>query len=237
MRSRLAVAINVGLALGALILAGADHYEVRRKAMVEEQIAARGVKHTGVLNAMLDVERHRFVPAEYREQAYYDHPLPIDKGETISQPYIVAHMTELLRPEKHHKVLEIGTGSGYQTAVLARLVDHLYSIEIHEELARQADIRLRDLGYSNVTIRAGDGYKGWPEHAPFDRIIVTAAPPQLPEALVEQLKPNGILVAPVGPQNGDQYLMVVTKDAQGQVRRRTATPVRFVPMVPGDSQR
>ncbi len=204
--------------------------------MVEQQIAARGIKHPGVLQAMADIERHLFVLDKYVDVAYGDHALPIDMGQTISQPYIVAHMTERLEPELHHKVLEIGTGSGYQAAVLAELVDHVYSIEIHEELALQAETRVRDLGYENITIRTGDGYKGWPHAAPFDRIIVTAAPPELPETLLVQLKPGGILVAPVGPRDGDQYLVIVTKDVHGSVRRKSTTPVRFVPMVPKDSR-
>ena len=164
-------------------------------------------------------------------QAYNDHPLPIGNRQTISQPYIVAFMSELLDVEKSHKVLEIGTGCGYQAAVLSVLADQVYSMEIVEELGVQARQRLRTLGYDNVEVRIGNGYAGWPEQAPFDRIILTAAPNELPQALVDQLKRGGKLVAPVGPVYGNQELVVVTKDAQGKVRRESVLPVRFVPMV------
>ena len=200
--------------------------------LVEEHIENRGVRNPDVLRVMRTVPRHEFVPQELRRQAYEDHPLRIGYGATISQPYIVAAMTELLEPSRQHKVLEIGTGSGYQAAVLAMLVKSVYSIEIVPELARTADATLKRLEYTNVVVRHGDGYKGWPEHAPFDRIILTAAPPEVPQALIDQLRPGGKLVAPVG-SSADQQLLVIEKSADGKVRRRSVFPVMFVPMVPG----
>jgi protein-L-isoaspartate(D-aspartate) O-methyltransferase len=199
--------------------------------MIERQIESRGVKDPRVLATMRATPRHLFVPAELRGQAYEDHPLPIGHGQTISQPYIVAAMTELLDIRPESKVLEIGTGSGYQTAVAARLASHVYSIEIVPELARSSAALLAKLGILNVTVRHGDGYKGWPEEAPFDRIIVTAAPPEIPKALVEQLRPGGKMVIPVGKSALDQELLVVEKLADGTIRRRSVFPVRFVPMV------
>jgi protein-L-isoaspartate(D-aspartate) O-methyltransferase len=173
------------------------------------------------------VPRHRFVPEGYRGDAYADSPLPIGEGQTISQPYIVALMTSLLELDGDEKVLEIGTGSGYQAAVLARLVREVYSVEILRPLGEQARTTLEELGYENVQVRVGDGYKGWPEKAPFDAIIVTAAPERIPEPLIEQLKVGGRLVIPVG--NFWQNLLVITKTADG-VEKRTVLPVRFVPM-------
>lgn len=199
--------------------------------LVEQQIERRGVRNPEVLRAMRQVPRHEFVPEAQREFAYEDRPLGIGYGATISQPYIVAAMTELLEPARHHKVLEIGTGSGYQAAVLALLVADVYSIEIVPELAASAAATLRRLGYKNVHVREGNGYLGWPEEAPFDRIILTAAPPELPQTLINQLKPGGKLVAPVGGAY-EQHLMVVDKSSGGKIRRRTVFPVMFVPMVP-----
>jgi len=201
--------------------------------MVQQQIEPRDVRNPAVLQAMRSVPRHLFMPEGVRDMAYEDHPVPIGYGQTISQPYIVAVMTELLEPGKDHRVLEIGTGSGYQAAVLAGLVKHVYSIEIVPELARSASATLAHLGYRNVTVRHGDGYKGWPEEAPFDRIIVTAAPPEIPQALLDQLRPGGKLVAPVGSTVWGQDLVVVDKTAQGKLRRRSVFPVMFVPMVKG----
>ena len=209
----------------------ADDYVDLRESMVREQILARGVSDRDVLSALRSVPRHLFVPPSMVPQAYNDHPLPIGNRQTISQPYIVAFMSELLDVEKGHKVLEIGTGCGYQAAVLSVLAGQVYSIEIVKELGVQARQRLRTLGYDNVEVRIGNGYAGWPEQAPFDRIILTAAPNELPRTLVDQLKPGGRLVAPVGPVYGNQELVVVTKDAQGKVRRESVLPVRFVPMV------
>ncbi|MHC4599593.1 MAG: protein-L-isoaspartate(D-aspartate) O-methyltransferase [Planctomycetota bacterium] len=200
-----------------------------RLRMVRETIVARGVEDSAVLEAMRTVRRHLFVPKDLRDQAYIDDPLPIGHDQTISQPYIVAVMTEAIRPKADHRVLEIGTGSGYQAAVLARIVRHVYSIEIVESLARSAERRLAKLGYENVTVRAGDGYVGWAEHAPFDSIIVTAAPDHVPEPLVEQLAVGGRMVIPVGRQYRTQDLLLIEKTPEGAVKR-SLFPVRFVPM-------
>ena len=210
-----------------------DPYRDRRLAMVREQIEARGVRDARVLQAMRTVPRHEFVPTQFLNDAYADHPLPIGEGQTISQPYIVAFMSELLDLDETHKVLEIGTGRGYQAAVLSLLAERVFSIEIVEPLGLGARQRLRRLGYANVEVSIGDGYLGLPDEAPFDRIILTAAPIELPQTLVDQLKPGGRMVAPVGPVYGNQELIVVTKDAGGGVRRRSVLPVRFVPMVKG----
>ncbi|MFN3388059.1 MAG: protein-L-isoaspartate(D-aspartate) O-methyltransferase [Allosphingosinicella sp.] len=183
-----------------------------------------------VMAAIRKVPRHLFVPAELSALAYQNRPLPIGHEQTISQPYIVALMTHLLQVEPGHTVLEIGTGSGYQAAVLAEIAGSVHSIEIVEPLARTAAERLAALGYGNVTVRAGDGYSGWPEEAPFDRIIVTAGAPHVPEPLVAQLKPGGRMVIPVTRSGGGEELMLVTKDAAGKVRRRALLPVRFVPL-------
>ena len=210
-----------------------DQWAAERARIVREQIESRDVRNPAVLHAMRTVPRHLFMPEGVRDMAYEDHPVPIGHGQTISQPYIVAIMTQLLEPAKEHKVLEIGTGSGYQAAVLAGLVKHVYSIEIVPELAHSASATLAKLGCRNVTVRHGDGYQGWPEEAPFDRIIVTAAPPELPQALLDQLKPGGKLVAPVGSTVWGQDLVVVEKNAQGKITRRSVFPVMFVPMVKG----
>ncbi|NOZ04713.1 MAG: protein-L-isoaspartate(D-aspartate) O-methyltransferase [FCB group bacterium] len=207
------------------------NYDLLRERMVERQIVARGVQDTSVLAAMKSVPRHLFVPEDLRSAAYSDRPLPIGYGQTISQPYIVAYMTELLEVNPEHKVLEIGTGSGYQAAVLSRLAREVYTIEIIPELGNAAAERLRELGYDNVTVRIGDGYQGWPEEAPFDRIIVTAAPEQIPPKLVEQLKPGGRMVIPTGPQWWGQDLLVVEKREDGSIKTINTIPVRFVPMV------
>jgi protein-L-isoaspartate(D-aspartate) O-methyltransferase len=209
----------------------AQTQERKRAMLVEEQIEQRGVRNPDVLRVMRTVPRHEFVPEHLRDEAYDDRPLSIGYGATISQPYIVAAMTEFLQPARHHRVLEIGTGSGYQAAVLSMLVKEVYSIEIVPQLAASAEATLRRLGYNNVRVRQGDGYKGWPEFAPFDGIILTAAPPEVPQALIDQLKRGGKLVAPVGG-SGDQQLMILEKDREGRVRRRAVFPVMFVPMVP-----
>jgi protein-L-isoaspartate(D-aspartate) O-methyltransferase len=212
-------------------VAAADAYAAQREAMVREQIAARGVADEAVLEAMRTVPRHLFVPENAVAEAYGDSPLPIGFNQTISQPYIVAYMSELLDVEKDQKVLEIGTGSGYQAAVLSLLAGEVYTIEIVDELGRQAAARLDQLGYKNVQVRVGNGYLGWPEEAPFDRVMLTAAPEEIPQPLIEQLGPGGRLVAPVGPVFGVQELIVVDKDVSGKVTRRSELPVRFVPMV------
>lgn len=200
--------------------------------MVREQIEARGVKDRRVLEVLRNTPRHQFVPSELQAHAYEDRPLPIGYGQTISQPYIVALMTEMLDVGREMNVLEIGTGSGYQAAVLSPLVGKLYTIEIVPELARSAQTTLGRLGYRNVSVKHGDGYLGWPEAAPFDRIMLTAAPPKIPPALVEQLKPGGKMIAPVGATEYQQ-LTVIEKRADGSVRVRRAVPVSFVPMVRG----
>jgi protein-L-isoaspartate(D-aspartate) O-methyltransferase len=198
-----------------------------RERMVKEQIEARGVKDPLTLAAMRKVERHRFVPEASVESAYADHPLPIGHGQTISQPYIVAFMTEALGLQGGERVLEVGTGSGYQAAVLAEIAARVYTIEIVEPLATEARERLAALGYRNVEVRSGDGYRGWPEAAPFDAIIVTAAAPRIPEPLTDQLADGGRLVIPVGDEF--QELVVVTRRGTGLEERRVL-PVRFVPM-------
>jgi protein-L-isoaspartate(D-aspartate) O-methyltransferase len=213
------------------LLAAADRYQAERERMVREQIEARGISRPDVLRAFRSIPRHLFVPELLRPQAYQDRPLLIGSGQTISQPYIVALMTELLEPSKQQKVLEIGTGSGYQAAVLAALVGHVFTIEIVPELAQSAAVVLKSLGVRNVTVRCGDGYQGWTEEAPFDRIILTAAPPEIPQALVDQLRPGGRMVAPVGGSTFAQSLVVVNKLADGSVRKRSVIPVAFVPMV------
>lgn len=211
--------------------ATADAYRSRRLAMVRDQIEARGVKNPAVLDAARTVPRELFMPERIRDQAYEDYPVPIGFEQTISQPYIVALMTDLLEPRKNHRVLEIGTGSGYQAAILSKLVQEVYSIEIVPQLARPSAETLRMLRLRNVTVREGDGYRGWPEKAPFDRIILTAAPPEIPQVLLDELKPGGKLVAPVGV--GTQNLVVVQKSADGKTSTRSVHPVRFVPMKQG----
>jgi protein-L-isoaspartate(D-aspartate) O-methyltransferase len=183
--------------------------------------------------AMGKVERHRLVAASEASRAYRNHPLPIGSGQTISQPYIVALSTDLLNPKPTDVILEVGTGSGYQAAVLAEIVAKVYSIEIIESLGKTAARRLEELGYGNIEVKIGDGYKGWPEKAPFDGIVVTAAAPRVPQALVDQLKPDGRLVIPVGGDGGAQYLKVLSKRADGGVDEKRVLPVRFVPLVPG----
>jgi protein-L-isoaspartate(D-aspartate) O-methyltransferase len=210
-----------------------DAWAREREAMVRTQIQDRGVRNADVLRVLGQVPRHLFMPEALRDQAYEDHPVPVGYGQTISQPYIVGLMTELLEPARTHKVLEIGTGSGYQAAVLSRLVQHVYTIEIVPELARSAQEKLKQLGYQNITVRLGDGYLGWPQEAPFDRIILTAAPPEIPRALLDQLRPGGRLVAPVGSTVWGQELVVVEKTATGKLKKRAVLPVAFVPMVRG----
>jgi len=206
-------------------------YQLLRHAMIENQIIDRGVSDERVIKAMNDVPRHLFVKESLRDLAYADGPLPIGHNQTISQPYIVAYMTEILQPDTHHIVLEVGTGSGYQAAILSKLVNHVYSIEIIPELGKEAANRLDKLGYDNVTVKIGDGYNGWEEHSPFDRIIVTAAPEQIPKKLVDQLKSGGLMVLPVGKTSFGQDMRVVKKDRTGQVTTQETIPVRFVPMI------
>ena len=218
--------------------ADAAGYAAQRAVLIAEirrdgRLDRPGGFDEAVLQAMGRVERHRFVPAGVVRDAYANHPLPIGHGQTISQPYIVALMTDLLDLAPDDSVLEIGTGSGYQAAVLAELIEQVYSIEIIEPLAQQAAERLAELGYTNVTTRLGDGYFGWAEHAPFDAIIVTAAASHVPPPLIEQLAPGGRMVIPVGSRFLTQYLLLIEKDADGEVRSRQVTAVRFVPLTGG----
>ena len=207
------------------------NFDHLRKLMIKNQLQSRGIRDDAVLEVMRSVERHNFVPENYRDRAYSDGPLPIGHGQTISQPYIVAFMTEQLQVSSQHKVLEIGTGSGYQAAILGELAKHVFTIEIIPELAEGAKNILNHLSYKNITVRAGDGYKGWPEEAPFERIMVTAAPAEVPQTLIDQLAPGGRMILPVGAQFLVQYLWVIEKDDQGTVTKEKILPVRFVPMV------
>ena len=207
------------------------NFDHLRKLMIKNQLQSRGIRDDAVLEVMRSVERHNFVPENYRDRAYSDGPLPIGHGQTISQPYIVAFMTEQLQVSSQHKVLEIGTGSGYQAAILGELAKHVFTIEIIPELAEDAKNILNHLSYKNITVRAGDGYKGWPDKAPFERIMVTAAPTEVPQELIDQLAPGGRMILPVGAQFLVQYLWVIEKDDEGTVTKEKILPVRFVPMV------
>lgn len=211
-----------------------DVFRARREMMVIQQIAARGIGDQRVLDAMRKVERHLFVPSELASSAYGDHPLPIGYSQTISQPYIVAFMTEVLNLKDTDKVLEIGTGSGYQAAVLAEICDTVYSIEIVPELATRAKNLLKVLNYDNILLKTGDGYKGWPEHSPFQAIIVTCSPTHVPEPLVEQLAEGGKMIIPVG-ERINQRLVLLEKQ-KGRLRQKSVLGVRFVPMVDEDQR-
>jgi protein-L-isoaspartate(D-aspartate) O-methyltransferase len=206
----------------------ADKFESIRHRMVKTQIMDRGITNSAVLDAMNKVPRHLFVPKEYENEAYNDYPLPIGYGQTISQPYIVAYMTEAAKPGNRKRALEIGTGSGYQAAVLAEITEKVYTIEIVPELAKESTERLRKLGYKNIISKSGDGYQGWPEYAPFDIIIVTAAAEKIPGPLIDQLAENGRLVIPVGPPSAVQELQLVIK-RNGKTETKRLTFVRFVP--------
>ncbi len=209
---------------------GGNAIQSSRETMVQTQIIARGITDVATLRAMRTVPRHEFVPRELAARAYDDSPLPIGYNQTISQPYIVAFMTELIKPRKGQRVLEVGTGSGYQAAVLAEIVDSVYTIELIGGLAEEASARLKRLGYRNIAVRQGDGYLGWPEQAPFDAILVTAAADEVPQPLVAQLKEGGIMVIPVGSTWGVQSLTLVRKEANG-VTTESVLPVRFVPLI------
>jgi protein-L-isoaspartate(D-aspartate) O-methyltransferase len=227
-----AVRFLLGAVLGATGLPAAscaddDPTAAARLRMVEEQLRARGIRDSLVLDAMARVPRHELVPPALRPRAYADTPLPIGEGQTISQPYVVAYMTEQLRLRGTERVLEVGTGSGYQAAVLAELAAEVYTIEIVPALARRAAHDLARLGYKNVHVREGDGYKGWPETAPFNAIIITAAPDRIPQPLVDQLAMGGRMILPLG--DTEQRLVLLTRDAAG-VHRKELLPVRFVPM-------
>ena len=216
-----------------------DAWEPQRRRMVEEIVAlarearaatGRATLSERVLAAMAKVPRHELVPADQKAIAYANRPLPIGLGQTISQPFIVALMTDLMEVKPGDRVLEIGTGSGYQAAVLAELAATIYTVEIVEPLAREAAVRLNQLGYRNVVAKVGDGYQGWPEHAPFDAIMVTAAPREVPQPLIEQLKPGGRLVVPIGGQAAGQALLLIEKKTDGTVMRRNILAVSFVPL-------
>ncbi len=233
----LMIALNVSLGSAQPVRAATSgrarqdiDFERARREMVEQQIEARGVTDSRVLEAMSRVPRHEYVPVRYRASAYSDTPLPNEFEQTISQPYIVALMTELLQPEPDDRILEIGTGSGYQAAVAAELVSEVYSIEICPALARSAADRLERLGVSNVVVREGDGYLGWPERAPFDGILVTAGAAHVPEPLVEQLKPGARMIIPVGDSLSIQVLKVIEKLPGGEIEIRDIAAVRFVPL-------
>ena len=215
---------NIGLKPGDTF----THLEVRKE-MIKSQIIARGVKSPAVLKALEKVLRHRFVKESLENSAYDDAPLPIGEGQTISQPFIVAYMTAALELKGGEKILEVGAGSGYQAAVLSEIVGQVYTIEINENLAIDVARRLKKIGCDNVSLKFGNGYKGWSEHAPFDGIIVTAAPDAIPQSLVEQLKIGGKMVIPIGKTNQD--LIVVTKFPDGSVEKESRIPVRFVPMI------
>jgi protein-L-isoaspartate(D-aspartate) O-methyltransferase len=212
-----------------------ERFAAARRQMVEEQLEERDITDRRVLEIMGRVARERFVPEELRRHAYEDHPLPIGLDQTISQPYIVALMTQLARPSPDDRVLEIGVGSGYEAAILAGLCRQVYSIEILDALATAARQRLAELGYENVAVRCGDGYQGWPEQAPFDAILVSAAPDHVPQPLIDQLVPGGRLVIPVGSSYG-QELLLIEKQLDGDLRRSRVGPVRFVPMT-GEADR
>jgi protein-L-isoaspartate(D-aspartate) O-methyltransferase len=227
---RPAAAIAWLLWLTSLPASVADEFAAARERMVKTQIEARGITNAATLAALRKVPRHEFVPAEARADAYADRPLPIGHGQTISQPYIVAHMTELAGLKPGDKALEIGTGSGYQAAVLAEITTNVFTIEIIEPLATRARERLQRLGYRSVRVKFADGYFGWPEHAPFDAIVVTAAADHVPPPLVEQLKPGGRIVIPLGSAFFSQMLVVIEKDATGKLTTRQIEPVVFVPL-------
>jgi len=240
--SRLILLLTCLLALPAVSALDEDKYTSQRQALAEEiaDDARRLVKYidkdalsSNVMQVMATVPRHLFIPAEMRASAYDNRPLPIGYGQTISQPYIVALMTDLLQPRSDHKVLEIGTGSGYQAAVLSKLVKEVYSIEIIEPLGHTAKQTLNDLGYDNVSTRIADGYDGWPEHAPFDSIIVTAGISHIPPPLVKQLKNGGTMVIPVGTRFQTQQLTLVMKDHSGAITTKQILPVIFVPFTGG----
>ena len=223
-------ALVVGAVLSAFAVSQrtADTPAEARRAMIDEQLRPRGIKDARVLAAMEKVPRERFVPDHLVSRAYDDGPLPIGAGQTISQPYIVAYMAEALAIAPNHKVLEIGTGSGYHAAVLGQLARDVYTVEIVPELASRATALLKELRYANIHVREGDGYAGWPEHAPFDRILVTAAPDQIPQPLIDQLAAGGRMVIPVGQQGVTQWMTVLEKTSKGVTQRQTI-PVQFVP--------
>jgi protein-L-isoaspartate(D-aspartate) O-methyltransferase len=228
MQANVCLVLSFALVLGAGRAGISQNYNELRNAMVDKQLKARGIKSDAVLEAMRKVERHRFVPKNISARAYDDSALPIGEGQTISQPYIVAFMTEVLNVKPTDKVLEIGTGSGYQAAILAELCSEVYTIELEPVLGNRADSLLKRLQYANVFVRIGDGYRGWPEAAPYDAIIVTCSPTHIPKPLEDQLKEGGRMIIPVG-ETAVQELVLVTKE-NGRLRRQNRLPVLFVPM-------
>jgi protein-L-isoaspartate(D-aspartate) O-methyltransferase len=205
-----------------------DHKQLR-EIMIKEQLLARDISDPATIKAIRNVPRHEFVPPEMKPYAYSDNPLPIGMDQTISQPYIVAYMTQVLKLKDHDRVLEVGTGSGYQAAILGQIVDTVYTIEIVEALAFTAKNRLSALGYGNIEVKTGDGYLGWPEKGPFDAIIVTAGAEEVPEPLIKQLKEGGRMIIPVGPHNGIRQLLLITKKS-GKIKTKEVMAVRFVPL-------
>ncbi|HKL22168.1 MAG TPA: protein-L-isoaspartate(D-aspartate) O-methyltransferase [Tichowtungia sp.] len=224
------------IALSTNTAAEPAEYRSERREMVENQIVARGITNDAVIAAMRTVPRHLLIPEKYRRDPYGDHPIPIGYGQTISQPYIVAYMTRVLDVEPGDKVLEVGTGSGYQAAVLAEITPNVYSIEIVPQLADHAKQALQQAGYEKVTVRQGDGYYGWEEKAPWDAIVVTAAAGHIPPPLVQQLRKGGRMVIPVGSGFGTQYLLLVEKNDTGEVSTRNLMPVRFVPFTRAEKE-
>lgn len=216
------------LSIAGVINSQEERYAMERKDMVRHQIMARGIHDTATLNAIGKVPRHFFVPDNMKGKAYRDSPLPIGFGQTISQPYIVAFMTAALELDENDRVLEIGTGSGYQAAVLSEIVDSVFTVEIVEELANTIEKKLKDFGYSNIRVKSGDGFYGWKEYAPYDKIIVTAAAEEIPPLLIEQLNEGGRMIIPVGPEFGVQYLVLLEKK-YGKIEKRKVLSVRFVP--------
>jgi len=221
--------------LGLFFLHQSDERQADREKMVKEQIQARGINDQGVLEAMRQVLRHRLVPDDQKENAYIDSPLSIRQGQTISQPYIVAYMTEMIKPKEGMTILEIGTGSGYQAAVLAEIVEEVYTLEIVPELGQKAKKTLEELGYENIHVRVADGYSGWEQHAPFDAIVVTAAADHIPPSLLKQLKNGGRMIIPIDSGDPAQQLVLVEKSS-GKVTTKDVLPVRFVPFTRSDDQ-
>jgi protein-L-isoaspartate(D-aspartate) O-methyltransferase len=228
------VVLIVGL-ISTTCTTKAQDFNYLREKMVEDQLTKRGIKAKPVLDAMRKVERHQFVPHNLINEAYNDYPLPIGEGQTISQPYIVAFMTEALQLKPGDRVLEIGTGSGYQAAILGEIVESVYTIELIEVLGLRADSVLRKLQYGNISVRIGDGYLGWPEEAPFDAIIVTCSPSKVPQPLQDQLNEGGRMIIPVG-ESFTQELVLITKE-KGKLKQQSRLPVRFVPMKDGEGRR
>ena len=212
-----------------------DSFMIERQKMVSNQLIARGISDLRVISAFEKVERHLFVPEALRRFAYADQPLPIGDGQTISQPYMVAYMSEVIAIQPGEKVLEIGTGSGYQAAILAEMGAHVYSIEVLEPLAERAANTLNRLGYKNLHLKTGDGYLGWNDHAPYDAIVVTCSPTKIPQALQDQLAEGGRMIVPVGSQNSIQYLYLLEKK-EGKIKRQNKMAVRFVPMIDADGK-